>query len=44
LVGYGDKLIGQFLEALIVGDERFELLGLFSGDALGELLALDVTL
>lgn len=44
LVRDGDELLGQFLEALVIGDQGFDLLGLFGGDALGELLALDVTL
>jgi hypothetical protein len=44
LVGYGDKLLGQFPEVLIVGDQRLELLGLLGGDAFGELLALDIAL
>ena len=44
MVGYGDELLGQLVEALIVGDQRFKLLGLLGGDAFGELLALDIAL
>jgi hypothetical protein len=44
LVGDGDKLLGQVLKPLVVGDQGFDLLGLLGGDALGELLTLDITL
>ena len=44
LVGDAHELFGQFCKALIVGDQGLDLLSLFGGDALGELLALDVAL
>jgi len=44
LVGDADKLFGQLLKALVVGDQGFDLRGLVSGNAFRELLALDVAL
>jgi hypothetical protein len=44
LIGDGDELLGQFLEALVVGDQGLDLRGLVGGDALGELLSLHVAL
>lgn len=44
LVGHGDELLGQCLEPFIVGDQGFDFGSLLGGDALGELLALDVAL
>ena len=44
LVGDTDKLFGQDLKALVVGNQWFDLGGLVGGDALRELLALDVAL
>jgi len=44
LVGDADKLFGQLLKPLVVGDQGFEVRGLVRGDAFGELLALDVAL
>ena len=44
MVGDTHKLFGQLLESLVVGDQRFDLRGLVGGDALRELLALNVAL
>ena len=44
LVGDLDKLFGQLLKALVVGDQRFDLRGLVSGNTLRELLALNIAL
>jgi len=44
LVGDGDELLGQFLEASVIGHQGFDLRGLVGGDAFGELLSLDVAL
>ena len=44
MIGDGDELLGQFLKALVVGDQGFELRRLAGGDALGEFLSLNVAL
>jgi hypothetical protein len=44
LVGQAHELFGQCLEAPVVGHVLLHLLGLVSGDALGELLAVEVAL
>ena len=44
LIGDGNELLGQFLEALVVGEQGLDLQGLVGGNALGELLSLDVAL
>jgi hypothetical protein len=44
LVSDADKLFGQVLKTLVVGDQGFDLRGLVSGNAFRELLALDVAL
>jgi len=44
LIGHADKLLGQFLEAFVVGDQGFELGSLLGGHPFRELLALDVAL
>jgi hypothetical protein len=44
LVGQAHELFGQFLKAPVVGQILLHLGGLLSGDALGELLAVEVGL
>lgn len=44
LVGDLDKLLGQFLEELVIGDIGSDLLGMVGGNALGTLATLKVAL
>jgi hypothetical protein len=44
LVSDRDKLLSQFFESIVIGNQRFDLWGLFGWDTLGELFAVNVAL